>query len=162
MAQLYEGMFLLDNEAVRRDWAQAKGSVLSVLERHGAKVLAARRWDERRLAYKIRGRKRGTYLLGYFEQSGAGTSSVRRDLDITESLLRYLIVRADSVPEGELEKSQAELEAGFAVPPPPTDEEPESEGTPVEIDENAPEAVEEESEASSGRSSAGSDEEEDR
>jgi small subunit ribosomal protein S6 len=124
MTQLYEGMFLLDNQAVRADWNAAKAVVTSLLAKHGGRVQTARRWDERRLAYSIRGRKRGTYLLAYFEQDGAGSQSLRRDLDIEERLLRYLILAVEALPEGELEASKAELEAGFSVPPPPPDDEP--------------------------------------
>jgi len=124
MTQLYEGMFLLDNQAVRADWGGAKAAVTELLAKHGATVRTARRWDERRLAYPIKGRKRATYLLSYFEQDGAGGDVLRHDLDIAEGVLRYLILTAEVIPQGELEKSQAELEAGFSVPPPPADDEP--------------------------------------
>lgn len=140
MTQLYEGMFLLDNQAVRADWNAAKAVVTSLLSKHGGKVQTARRWDERKLAYPIRGRKRGTYLLVYFEQDGPGSQSVRRDLDIEERLLRYLILGVEALPEGELEASKAELQAGFSVPPPPPDDEPVHEEPP----EPEPEVVEEE------------------
>ena len=121
---LYEGMFLLDNHAVRADWGRAKGAVTETLAKHGAEVVSARRWDERKLAYPIGGKKRATYLLTYYQAPFDSVAALRRDLELDERVLRYLILNADSVPEGELEKSQAELEAGFAVPPPPADEEP--------------------------------------
>ena len=56
-------MFLLDNQVVRADWRQAKTLVADLLAKNGAKVLCARRWDERKLAYTIRGCTRGTYLI---------------------------------------------------------------------------------------------------
>jgi ribosomal protein S6 len=121
---LYEGMFLLDNQTVRADWGRAKGAVTETLAKHGAEVVSARRWDERKLAYPIEGKKRATYLLAYYQAPFDSISALRRDLELDERILRYLILRADGVPEGELEKSRAELEAGFAVPPPPADEEP--------------------------------------
>jgi ribosomal protein S6 len=139
--KLYEGMFLLDNQVVRADWNAVKAAVTGTLAKHGAKVLTARRWDERRLAYPIRGRKRGTYLLAYFEQDAHGTQSVRRDLEIDERVLRYLIqAAAGGLPEGELEKSQAELEAGFTLPPTPGDDDVVEEA--VEIDESAADEAE--------------------
>ncbi|HVS18925.1 MAG TPA: 30S ribosomal protein S6 [Planctomycetota bacterium] len=139
--KLYEGMFLLDNQVVRADWNAAKAVVTGVLTKHGADVKTARRWDERRLAYPIKGRKRATYLLAYFEQDGAGTQQVRRDLEIDERVLRYLIIGVEELPEGELEKSQAELEAGFTIPPMPGDDEVVEET--VEIDESAADQAEE-------------------
>jgi small subunit ribosomal protein S6 len=146
LQHLFEGMFLLDNQAVRTDWAAAKSVVTDLLSKHGAKVLTARRWDERPLAYKIRGRRRATFLLVFFEHQGPGVATVRRDLDIEERILRYLILSVDEVPAGEAEASQAELAAGFSVPPPPADDEvilqpvepPKAEEDQVE---EAPEAV---------------------
>lgn len=132
--KLYEGMFLLDNQVVRADWNAAKAVITGALAKHGAAVKTARRWDERRLAYPIKGRKRATYLLAYFEQDAAGTQSLRRDLEIDERVLRYLITGCEELPEGELEKSQAELEAGFQIPPMPGDDEVVEET--VEIDES--------------------------
>lgn len=132
--KLYEGMFLLDNQVVRADWNAAKAVITGALAKHGAQVKTARRWDERRLAYPIKGRKRATYLLTYFEQGSDGAATLRRDLEIDERVLRYLITGAEDLPEGELEKSQAELEAGFQIPPMPNDDDAGEEA--VEIDES--------------------------
>ena len=123
--KLYETMLLLDNQAVRAGWRQAKSAVTDVLAKHGARVATARRFDERRLAYPIKGRKRGTYLLAYYEIDPAGTDGLRRELDLSETVLRYIQVGAESVPEAERALHQAELSDTFEVPPPPEDVEPE-------------------------------------
>lgn len=135
MTQLYEGMFLLDNQVVREDWKQAKSTVTDLVAKHGGKVVSARRWDERRLSYPIKTRQRGTYLLAYFEQDSGGAATIRRDLDIEERVLRYLLLGVDALPEGELELSQAELADDFVVPPPPNDDEPAA----AEREESTPE-----------------------
>ena len=122
MGKLYEGMFLLDNQAVRADWGQAKAAVTELLAKHGAKVVTARRWDERKLAYKIKGRTRATYLLAYFEAGAGGVNELRRDLELDERMLRYLIVAAESVPADEIAKAAEETAEGFVVPPPPQEE----------------------------------------
>ena len=122
MSKLYEGMFLLDNQVVRADWGRAKAVVTDHLQKHGAQVVSARRWDERKLAYTIRGKLRATYLLSYFEGGPEAVNSMRRDLELDERVLRYLILGVDALPEGELEKCQAESAADFSVPPPPEDE----------------------------------------
>lgn len=120
--KLYEGMFLLDNQVVREDWGRAKAAVTETLAKHGAKVLTARHWDERKLAYSIKGRSRGTYVLAYFEGGSEAVNGMRRDLELDDRVLRYLLVRADVLPEGELEKSQAEGTAEFEPPTPPVEE----------------------------------------
>src|SRR5882672_6129840 len=133
-------MFLLDNQVVRTDWARAKAVITDALTKHGAKVLTARRWDERKLAYTIRGRRRATYLLTFFELGGDGVNGMRRDLDLDERVLRYLMLGVEALPEGELEKSQAELADGFTVPSPPPDEDTAEEES--EMVEEAPAAEE--------------------
>jgi len=123
---LYEGMFLLDNQVVRADWAKAKGLVSDAVTKHGGTVATARRWDERKLCYPIAGKKRATYVLSYFELESAGIAGLRRDLELSESVLRYLMLRVEAIPEGEAEKSEAENAEGFSFPVPPEDDEPEA------------------------------------
>lgn len=122
MTNTYEGMFLLDNQAVRADWRQAKAAVSDTLAKNGAKLVCSRRWDERKLAYPIKGRTRGTYLLAYFEVDGPALNGLRRDLELDERVLRYLMLRVDALPAGELEKAAEESAEGFVVPTPPIEE----------------------------------------
>ena len=122
MAQLYEGMFLLDNEVVREDWTKAKALALDLLEKNGASVRTARRWDERVLAYPVKRRQRATYLLAYYEMPREGITGLVRDLDLSERVLRYLLLQAGEVPEGEQELHEAEGGSEFIVPEPPADD----------------------------------------
>ena len=122
MTYLYEGMFLVDNDLVRADWERAKSMVTNMLTKHGGTVRTARRWDERALAYPIKGRRRGTYILTYAELPGSSMENLKRDLDLNESVLRYLIVRKEEVPATEGELAIAEQAPDFVVPVPPTDD----------------------------------------
>jgi small subunit ribosomal protein S6 len=119
LTTVYEGMFLLDNQVVREDWKKAKGLVTDALQKHGGTVLASRRWDERKLAYPIKRRRRGTFCLTYYQMGNEGITGLRRDLELSEHVLRYLIVATDAVPEGELELAAAEDAADFSAPTPP-------------------------------------------
>lgn len=125
--RLYEAMFLLDNQMVREDWNKAKAVALDLFQKHGAKVKTARRWDERKLAYPIQGKKRATFLLAYAEMDNDHLVAFRRDLELSERILRYLLLQVDKLPEGELEKAQAESAADFVVPAPPPDDAPDPE-----------------------------------
>lgn len=151
MAQIYEGMYLLDNEVVRAGWAGAKALVTDLLTKHGGNVLAARHWAERKLAYPIKHRERATYLLVYYELPAANASLLRRDLDLSESVLRYLMLKVDAVPPGEVELSTAEQAKDFRLPPPPEErreepeaalEEPEAEEEQAEGRKSKPDAPE--------------------
>lgn len=122
MSQIYEAMVLLDNDVVRQGYDGAKAVVTDALKKYDATIRACRRWDERRLAYPIRRKNRATYFISYFEMPGDRIPAFRRDLELNERVLRYLLVAVDELPEGEAEQSQAEEGEGFAVPPPPEDD----------------------------------------
>ncbi|HZN41753.1 MAG TPA: 30S ribosomal protein S6 [Planctomycetota bacterium] len=119
----YECMCLLDNREVRKGWQPLKDSVLAMFTKHGAKVLSGRRWDERRLAYPIKGQQRGTYLLVYFSANTQVLGAIRRDLQFNESLLRFLLVECEDVPQAAYEPEAAfdinTIPSDDAPPPPP-------------------------------------------
>ena len=95
----YEGMFLLSNLEVRKGWDHAKGLVLNVLERYGAKIVSARMWAERKLAYEIKKQKRATYFLVYFECLPENIAPINRELELTDGVLRHLILVLEEFPE---------------------------------------------------------------
>lgn len=114
-------MFLLDNNVVREDWNKAKEVATSILEKHGASITTSRRWGERSLAYTIQKSNRGTYLLTHFQADPDSIKIMRRDLELNETVMRYLILRVEEIPEEEQELHDAELSTDFTVPEPPED-----------------------------------------
>jgi len=89
----YEAMFLVD--AGNPDFGAASEPVRAVLDRYGADILSLTQWDERRLAYPIRGRKRGLYILSYFHVDPERISQIQHDCQLDERILRVLIVRQE-------------------------------------------------------------------
>lgn len=94
----YECMCVLDNREVRKGWQPLKDAVTALFTKHGAQVLSARRWDERRLAYPINLQLRGTFLLTYFKADTQQVANIRRDMQFSDSVLRSLIVSCAEVP----------------------------------------------------------------
>lgn len=99
---LYEGLFLL-SQGASSDLLQCLDHVRQVLQNRGAKVVALRKWDDRKLAYPIKGQRRGVYLLGHFEAPAESLTQIDRDLNLSEIVLRNMILRADHIGEAELE-----------------------------------------------------------
>ncbi|MCH2149363.1 MAG: 30S ribosomal protein S6, partial [Phycisphaerales bacterium] len=62
---VYEGLFLLPQSA-GTDLGGSAELVKSLLQKVGAEIISFKKWDERRLAYEIKGNKRGLYFLCYF------------------------------------------------------------------------------------------------
>jgi small subunit ribosomal protein S6 len=61
-----------------------------------------KKWDERRLAYEVRGQKRGLYILAYFKAPGAQLSHIERDCNLSEKILRAMILRADHLSDEQM------------------------------------------------------------
>ena len=132
-------MCLLDNAEVRKGWEPLKEAVAGLFTKHEAKVLSNRRWDERRLAYPIKGQQRATYLLLFFAADTQTLPAIRRELEFSESMIRYMITECEDIPADAYEP-----EAEFDVDAIPEDDEPAAEEAPVA--EEAPAAEEEKAE----------------
>jgi small subunit ribosomal protein S6 len=101
----YEGMFLVDPVQHGADSDAVEGTVKGLLEKHGAKIQQFEAWDERRLAYEIKGHRRGVYLLAHFEMPGESVDALHADCKLTESILRQMLVRLEDDIPTYLEKS---------------------------------------------------------
>ncbi len=89
----YEGMFLIDPALHGADPEGVEKTVSGLLEKHGAKIHDFERWDDRKLAYEIKGHRRGVYLLTHFEMPGDNLPELTSDFRITECVLRQLLIR---------------------------------------------------------------------
>lgn len=91
----YEAMFLVD--AGNSNYAEAGEPVKAILERRVKEILSFKPWDERKLAYEIKGRKRGLYLLSYFQAEGDAISELERDCQLDERVLRAMFFRKEKL-----------------------------------------------------------------
>ncbi len=96
----YEGMFLLD--AGSGDFDATAKPIHTVLARGEAEILACKPWDERKLAYPVKGRKRGLYVLTYFRADPQRIWEIEHDAQLNEDILRALILRKEHLSEEEL------------------------------------------------------------
>ena len=101
----YEGMVLVDPTAHAEDPESVEGGVKALLEKHGAKIHQLQRWDERKLAYEIKGHKRGVYLLAYLEMPGENVDAFRKEAAITELILRQMLIRLETDIPTHLERA---------------------------------------------------------
>jgi small subunit ribosomal protein S6 len=93
--QVYEGMFILDPAKYSRDPAGSAQQLADMISQHGGTLLASRLWDERKLAYPIKGHKKGVYWLTYFRMEGDKLAALERQCEITEEIVRKLVLRVD-------------------------------------------------------------------
>ena len=88
----YEGMFILDSNKVGQNLAGALEIVSSILKKYKIEIKYCEKWDEKKFSYPIKGQKRGVYVLTYFESVPEGIQKVYRECEISEDILRVLIL----------------------------------------------------------------------
>lgn len=101
----YEGMFLFPQAAVA-DLQAAADHVMEILNRAGAEIISFKKWDERRLAYEVKGNKRGLYFLAYFKAKGSKIAGIERDASLSEKMLRAMVTRADHLPQDVMQAAE--------------------------------------------------------
>jgi len=93
--QVYEGMFILDSNRFGRDPDGVSGQIPGTIQKLGGEMLVSRLWEERRLAYPIKGQRKGTYWLTYFRMEGGQLAALRHQCEINENIMRYLFLKID-------------------------------------------------------------------
>ena len=102
--KLYEGLFLVDSGEAASDWDGINKTIGKVLARGDAEVVSIRKWDERRLAYDINRKSRGTYILTYFRGDPSKIAAIERAVQLSEQIMRILIIRTDRMSKENMEK----------------------------------------------------------
>jgi small subunit ribosomal protein S6 len=102
--RLYEALFLVDSSEAAADWKGVNEHIKKVFERNDAEIVSIRKWDERPLAYEIMGKNRGTYILVYFNSPTGRIASIERDSQLSERIMRVLILRTDHATKEDMEK----------------------------------------------------------
>lgn len=100
----YEAMFLID-PTFGASFENCEAEIKRLMERAEAELVFCRKWDERRLAYRVNGRKRGVYVLTYFKAKPDKIASLERDVKLSEDLLRVLVLRADDITPEAMERA---------------------------------------------------------
>jgi small subunit ribosomal protein S6 len=140
--KLYEGMFLVDSADAASDWDGVLRTIRTVLDRADAELVSMRKWDERKLAYDIDGKSRGTYILCYFRAEGSRIAGVERDVQLNDRLMRALILNAEHMSQADIDKATpAEMAERGELK---REEEEETKGVNVGVEEEEGERAEEE------------------
>jgi ribosomal protein S6 len=123
--RLYEAMFLVDplggktaasngvdsghsaelsRSPTEADWDSISTATRKILEKVGAEIVSMKKWDERRLAYEINGKNRGTYILCYFHADGQKIRQIEREAQLSELILRVLILGTEGRSKEDIER----------------------------------------------------------
>ncbi len=91
----YEIMFILSTQLNDEEKQAGIKLVEDTLTKAGAVELKTDIWGDRKLAYPIKKKENGYYVLTLFQIDGIKIPEVEAKLNISESILKYMVVRND-------------------------------------------------------------------
>jgi ribosomal protein S6 len=99
LSYVYEGMFLAHNKEARKDVEYLEEHVRQLIEKSGGAVTHLKKWDERKLAYPVKGVTHGIYILSYFTGDKEVVAKLRGEVRLSSLILRHLVLRREEMPE---------------------------------------------------------------
>ncbi|AQQ08627.1 30S ribosomal protein S6 [Sedimentisphaera cyanobacteriorum] len=109
--RLYEALFLVDPALAAGDWTGLVEKITALVEKRSGEIVSLKKWDERKLAYEIQNKSRGTYILVYFNVEPRELSNVERDINLSEDIMRAMVLRADFIDPSKPIDKETPLEA---------------------------------------------------
>jgi small subunit ribosomal protein S6 len=151
--RLYEAMFLVDSAAAT-DWDGIIKTIQEILKRVDAEILSLNKWGERKLAYEIDHKSRGTYILCYFRADTSRIREIERAVQLSEQIMRVLILSVEKQKITEPQKPVSEIPVEESEPEQEKDDQAEQAvaAQPFEQAMPAEETVESEKQKSSEQS----------
>lgn len=91
----YEMMVVLKTDLSEDALSSQLDTIKGWVETNGGSVANIDTWGRKRMAYPIDGDRDGYYLVYKLNMPTAAPVEIERNLSISESVLRYLIIRED-------------------------------------------------------------------
>lgn len=91
----YEAVYIVDPDMGEEQVSTTTNRYKQIIETNGGTVAKIDVWERRRLAYAIKGRTEGIYVVMHFSGPAAAESELRRIFQISEDQIRAMIVRQD-------------------------------------------------------------------
>ena len=109
----YELLLIITPDHDESEAEALTDQVKGIIE-NGGTLLKVDPWGKKRLAYPIRKRSEGYYVLYIFESAPSFVAELNQSLRVIETILRYMIVQY----EDDIDKLKTELaaEAGQTTP----------------------------------------------
>ncbi len=94
MIRTYELMYIVDSSLSEENMKAVIEKIDNIIKRNG-ELLEQKNLGDRKLAYPVKKKLRGTYILNIIKGENNTISEAERTLKITDGVLRYLTIRPD-------------------------------------------------------------------
>jgi small subunit ribosomal protein S6 len=93
--RVYEVMYIAQPETVNDDIAKINEGIQKLIEGEGGAIVKIEDIGRRKLAYEIKRKKEGYYVLFEIEGSGKEIAELERRFRVNDAIIRYITVRVD-------------------------------------------------------------------
>ena len=90
--RLYEAMWIVDANTAREDYNKCLAGIREVIEKGGGSFINGDKWEERKLAYPIRKKKRGLYIITHFSAPTDAVIKIDRAAKLSDLIVRHMIL----------------------------------------------------------------------
>lgn len=93
--RVYEVMYIAQPETANDDIAKLNEGIQKLIEGEGGSVVKIDDIGRRKLAYEIKRKREGYYVLFEIEGSGKEIAELERRFRVNDAIMRYITVRVD-------------------------------------------------------------------
>ena len=93
----YEGVFILDPDMAADASKAAAVQLQDLVTKNGGRIDGVQDWGRKRLAYKIKKKQDGNYIILNFQLDSQYTKKLEQSLRLNDNVIRYLLVNKDNL-----------------------------------------------------------------
>ncbi len=90
--RLYEAMWVVDVNNARDEFTKCIAGIKEIVEKGGGTWINADKWEERKLAYPIKKKKRALYVINHFSAPTESIVKIERNARLSDLILRHMIL----------------------------------------------------------------------
>lgn len=91
----YELVIVVDPEIDEDKFSATMDRISQFVQTRGGEVVKVDTWGKRKLAYPIKTRLEGNYVITHLRMEPSHTAELEASLRLTEEVLRHLLVKAE-------------------------------------------------------------------
>ncbi len=95
----YEMIFIVDPDVLDEDVDQMSEKFGGIIDGLGGRVVKVDKWGKRKLAYKVKKRMKGIYVLLVFHGDDKVTAELERVIKLDDRVIKYLTIKVDKPAE---------------------------------------------------------------
>ena len=93
--RVYEVMYIVTHETADDEVTRINENLQGVIEKEGGTIVRLDNMGRRRLAYEIKRKTEGHYVLFEIEGSGSEIAELERRMRVNDAIMRFITVRVD-------------------------------------------------------------------